>query len=119
MRGFPKTFSGKLTMVALTGMAVVHMLSVLLLEGELPPLAIVMELTLLALAALITTGKGWIYYLAAVISSLLFLLTLIGSMPKLTNLNDPASLSAAGFLILALIAIISSIWSAVEVRRTR
>ena len=117
MRGIPTTTWGRLTMVALLGMAVAHLLTTLIVEGELSGLAIMFELVLAGLAALVTTGRWWTYALAAAISGLVFLLTFTGSIERLTDTSDPAFLSVVSFLALALLAVIAGIRSAIKAGR--
>jgi len=117
MRGIPVTTAGRLTMAALVGMAITHVLTTIAIEGELPVFAIVFEAILLGLAALLTTRRWWAYALGAVVAGLLFLLTLTGSTNRLVDTSDPAFLSVAAFLGLALIAVVAGVWSAVQVRR--
>ncbi|MDX1435304.1 MAG: hypothetical protein R3335_00740 [Anaerolineales bacterium] len=117
MKWIPATIAGKLTMAALVALAVTEGVSVFILEGELPPVALIIMLVLLALAALVATGRWWAFALAALLGGLLSLLTLVGGLDRLTNPGDPAFLSALIFLSVALVAAIAGVWSAVEARR--
>lgn len=117
MIGIPKTTSGRLTMAALAGMAIAHVLSTLAFNGELPVLAIIMELILFGTAGLVMTGSWWAYAAGVAIAGLLFIFTITGSLDRLTDPSDPAFLSVATILGLGAAAILAGMWSAVRVRR--
>lgn len=108
------TASSKLAMAALVGMAAVELISVLLLEGEHPPIALVIELLLLALAALVASRRWWASALAAGLSALFALFTLAGSMSWLIQPRSPEFISAVLFLGLALVATIAGIRATVQ-----
>jgi hypothetical protein len=103
--GIPCTLSGKLAMGVLVGMAAVHAYSTFMLEGELPLFAIILELILLAVAAMF--------------SGLLFLLALLGPASTLTSLSEPAFPSVLAFLVLGFVAAIAGIRSAGQGRKAR
>jgi hypothetical protein len=113
MRKIQLTVSGRLCMAALAGMAIVHLLSTLLLNGELSSFALVFELLLLALVALVATGWRWAPAVAAGLCGTLFLSTLGGWRSGLTRPPGPEFLSAVLFLVLALAAIIGGNWARV------
>jgi hypothetical protein len=114
---FPAATPGKLTILALIGMAVTHMVSTLVFGDGLNTFAIVFELVLLGLAVLVTTRKWWSYALAALVSTLLFLATFTGSGDRLADPGDPAFISLVLFLGFALVAVVAGIWSAVQTVR--
>lgn len=120
MKKVSSTIASKLTIAALVGMSVVELISVLLLEGENPPIALFIELFLLALAALVYTGRWWASALAAGLSGLFALFTLTGSISTLTQPRSPGFISAVLFLGLALVATIAGIRATVQnFRNTR
>ncbi len=114
MRRNSLTASAKLTVAALVGMAAVHLITVLLVEGEYPLFALVIELPLLAVAAVAATGWRWAPAVAAGLSALFLLLTSAGSISRLTQPRDPAFLSVWLFLILALVAVIAGVRATVQ-----
>jgi len=100
-------------------MAGANLLTNLAIGNEINTFVIVFALVLAGLAALTITRRWWAYALAALISALIFIQTLIGAMDTLTSTSDPAFLGAAAFLILALVATLAGVSSALKARRSK
>jgi len=114
MKKISLTGSSKLAIAALVGMAADELISVLLLEGEHPPIALVIELLLLVVAALVASRRWWASALAAGLSGLFLVFTLTGSLSRLSQPSDPAFISLVLFLGLALVAMIAGIRATVQ-----
>ncbi len=117
MRGFPVTTAGRLTMGAMVGMAITHFLATLALGDGLTTFAIIFEVVMLGLAALVMVGRWWSYAVVASMAGLLFVATVSGSIDRLRDTQDPAFLTLVVFLTLAVVVVVAGIRSAVRARR--
>jgi uncharacterized membrane protein len=113
------TASSKITIAALVGMAAAELIGILLSQGEHPPVALVIELLLLALAALVATGRWWASGLAAGLSGLFALLSLSSSISTLAESRISEFIFAVIFLGLALVATIAGFRVTVQNYRSR
>lgn len=93
-----------LTVGAMVGMAFIHLVSTIVIESEYPVLALVIELPLLMVAGLVATGRRWAAAVAAGLSGLLLLYTVVGSAERLTQPHAPEFVSLVLWLALALAA---------------
>ena len=113
------TGPSKLTIAALVGMAAAELIGVLLSQGEHPPVALVIELLLLALAGLVYTRRWWASALAAGLSGLFALLSLSSSISMLAESRIPEFIFAVIFLGLALVATTAGVRATVQNYRNR
>jgi hypothetical protein len=113
------TTSGKITIAALVAMAAVELIGVLVTQGEHPPIALAIELLLLALAGLVFTRWWWATALAAGLSGLFVLLGLSSSISTLAESRILDIIFAMIFLGLALVATIAGIQATVQNYRNR
>lgn len=113
------TGPSKLTIAALVAMAAAELIGVLLSQGEHPPVALVIELLLLALAGLVYTRRWWASALAAGLSGLFALLSLSSSISMLAESRIPDFIFAVIFLGLALVATIAGVRATVQNYRNR
>lgn len=82
----------RLTVWALVGMVVLHLVATLLVEGAYPVFALVIELPLLVLAGLVATGRRGAAAAAAVVAGLLAAVT------AASQLSDPTVSDAPEFI---------------------
>ncbi len=108
------TTSSKITIVALVGMAAAELIGVLLSQGEHPPVALVIELLLLALAGLVYTRRWWASAMAAGLSGLFTLLSLSSMISTLAESRILDIIFAVVFLGLALVATIAGFRATVQ-----
>ena len=111
--------SSKLAMAALVTMAAAEFIGVLLSQGEHPPVALVIELLLLALAGLVYTRKWWASGLATALSGVFVILAVPSSISALTESRVPDMVFAVVFLGLALVATVAGFQATVQNFRDR
>ena len=111
--------ASKVAVAALVAMAVAEFIGILLLEGEHPPVALVIELLLLGLAGLVLTRRWWASALAAGLSGLFTLLALSSAVSILAEGRILDFIFAAMFLGLALVATIAGTRATVQNYRNR
>jgi len=108
------TTSSKLTIAVLVAMAAAELMGVLLLMGEHPPVALVIELVLLVMAGLVFTRRWWATAVAAALTGLLTIASLDGVR---TAASKPLSLEftfAFVFMALAIVATWTGIRATLE-----
>lgn len=110
---------GKLTVVALIGMALAHAWATLAREGELPVFAIVFELVLVGLAGMALTGRWLLTALAAVLSGAIGVMSAFGASDASPPLEGAEVVAVVVFLSLALVACVSGLAASLQIRRSR
>lgn len=106
-----------LTVAALLGMVLVHMIGTIAVRGDYPRFALIVEIPLLALALWVATGARWAAPVAAVVTALLAVYTAVGAGSRLADLDRGEMLSAILFFGLGLVAVVASVVATVHNRR--
>lgn len=110
---------GKLTVVALIGMALAHAWATFAREGGLPVFAVIFELVLIGLAVMALTG-GWLWTaLAAVLSGAIGVVSAFGATDASPPLEGVEVVAVVVFLCLALVAFVSGLAASLQIRRSR
>ncbi len=110
---------GKLTVIALMGMALAHVWATIAREGELPVFAVVFESVLIGLAVMAATGRWLWTALAAVLSGVIGLVSTFGASDASPRLEGAEAVAVAVFLSLALVAFVSGLAASLQTRRSR
>jgi hypothetical protein len=106
-----------LTVAALLGMVLVHLVGTVAVRGDYPVFALIVEIPLLALALWVATGARWAALAAAIITSLLAVYTAVGAGSRLTDLDRGEMLTAILFFGLGLVAVVAGVATTVQSRR--
>lgn len=106
-----------LTVAALLGMVLVHMIGTIAVRGDYPRFALIVEIPLLALALWVATGARWAAPVAAVVTALLAVYTAVGAGSRLADLDRGEMLTAILFFGLGLVAVVASVVATVHNRR--
>jgi hypothetical protein len=110
----PLSVASRLAMASLVAMALAELIGVLLSQGEHPPIALVIELLLLALAGLVYTRRWWASAIAAGLSGIFVLLSISSLASTLAGSRIPEFIFAIIFMGLALVATITGIQATVQ-----
>ena len=102
---------------ALAAMVITHLVGTLVIRGEYPRFALILEVPLLALALWVATGRRWAAPVATAITALLAVYTAIGAGSRLTELEGAEVLAAILFFGLGLLAAVAGVASTVVSRR--
>ena len=115
----PLSMASKLAIASLVAMASAELIGVLLSQGEHPPVALVIELLLLALAGLVYTRRWWASAIAAGLSGIFVLLSLSSLASTLAGSRIPEFIFAIIFMGLALVATITGIQATLQNYRNK
>lgn len=102
---------------ALLGMVLAHLLAMILVERGYPPIALLIEVPLLALAAWVATGARGAAVTATAVTALFAMLTATGAGSRLAELDGGEILAGAAFFGLALLAAVAGTATAAGGRR--